>query len=216
MLKNRTKNLIEILFRVINPIFGYNQIVKRSGYKTVLYSLWLKPSFKSCGVSLRIARPLFLVGSQFVEIGDNLIALSELRIECFVTNKDKLNSPIVKIGNNVRIMFRCHIGCINKIIIGNNVLLGSNVLIIDHQHGYVDWRDLKISPTSREIVSAGPIVIEDDVWIGENACIMPGVFLGRGCVVGANSVVTKSFPPNSVICGIPAKIIRSLSEMIDK
>ena len=58
--------------------------------------------------------------------------------------------------------------------------------------------------------SKGPVVIENDVWIGEGVCVMPGVRIGRGAVIGANAVVTQDVPANSVVGGVPAKLIRSL------
>ncbi|MBR4243334.1 MAG: hypothetical protein IKR98_05525 [Bacteroidaceae bacterium] len=62
----------------------------------------------------------------------------------------------------------------------------------------------------RPIVSKGPVVIEDNVWIGEMACIMPGVTIGRGAIVGANAVVTHDVPPYTLVAGNPARIIKQI------
>jgi len=90
-----------------------------------------------------------------------------------------------------------------KIYFGDNVLIGPYVVINSGNHRYVD--------SSRLIRSQGhklaSIIIEDDVWIGAHAVILPGVRLGRGCVVGAGAVVTKSVEPNMVVAGVPATII---------
>jgi acetyltransferase-like isoleucine patch superfamily enzyme len=64
---------------------------------------------------------------------------------------------------------------------------------------------------SRPLYSKGEVVIEDDVWIGEMACIMPGVRIGRGTVIGAGAVVTKSMPPYCVVGGVPAVVIKNMS-----
>ena len=61
------------------------------------------------------------------------------------------------------------------------------------------------------MVSKGPVIIEDNVWIGEGVCVLPNVTIGRNSIVGANSVVTKSFSENSVIAGNPAKLIKVLN-----
>ena len=103
----------------------------------------------------------------------------------------------------------CHIGCIDSINIGNNVLLGSKVYISDHYHGNITKNDIDIPPLLRPL-SSKPIKIGNNVWIGDNVCIMPGVSLGNNVIVGANAVVTKSFPDNAVVAGVPAKKIKQL------
>ena len=103
----------------------------------------------------------------------------------------------------------CHIGCIESIEIGDNVLLGSKVYVTDHFHGSITKEDIDVPPILRPL-SSKPVKIGNNVWIGDNVCIMPGVTLGNNVIVGANAVVTKSFPDNSVIVGVPAKVIKML------
>lgn len=93
-----------------------------------------------------------------------------LRIECIDSYGLQKFSPKLIIGDNVSFNFRCHVGCINRIIIGNNVLIGSNVLITDHSHGYNDSSDINTPAKDRYLYSKGPVVIEDNVWLGENVC----------------------------------------------
>lgn len=94
-----------------------------------------------------------------------------------------------------------------EISIGKKCLLSYRVSIFDHDHT-VD--NPKISPMDGGISNAKPIIIEDNCFIGANSFILKGVHLGKHCVVGAGSVVTKSFPSNSVIAGNPAKLIKSI------
>jgi acetyltransferase-like isoleucine patch superfamily enzyme len=89
----------------------------------------------------------------------------------------------------------------NGIQFGKNVLIGPNVSIISSNHDFVN---------RHEWVKTSPITIGDDVWIGASATILPGVQLGDSVIVGAGSVVTKSFKKNSIIAGNPAKVIRIL------
>lgn len=103
----------------------------------------------------------------------------------------------------------CHIGCIHKIDIGDNVLLGSKVYITDHFHGEIKKDALTLPPIERPLCGK-PVKIGNNVWIGDNVCIMPGVSLGDNVIVGANAVVTHSFPKNVVIAGVPAAIIKEL------
>jgi len=108
----------------------------------------------------------------------------------------------------VSVNFRCHIGVINEIRIGDNVLIGSNVLITDHSHGTTSYDDLAQAPTQRNLYSKGPVIIEDNVWIGENVSILPNVRIGQNSVIGCNTVVSKSVPSYCVVYGNPNKIIQ--------
>lgn len=118
-------------------------------------------------------------------------------------------SPKLIIGNDVVINDFCHIGCVNEVMIGNNVLVASRVTILDHFHGNITTSDL-LTPPSKRPLSSKPVCIGNNVWIGEGVCIMPGVTIGDNVIIGANAVVTHSFPKNVVIAGVPAKIIKTL------
>jgi len=94
-----------------------------------------------------------------------------------------------------------------KITIGNNVLIGPNVVISSASHN-VDYR-IRNRDNDMDITGA-PVVIEDNVWIGANVTVMPGVTIGRHSVVGAGSVVTRDVPPDTIVAGVPAKVVRKL------
>lgn len=89
--------------------------------------------------------------------------------------------------------------------IGEDVAFGSNVFLCDFDHSYSDPR---VGRIASPLVIRGPIKIGNRCWLGANVYVASGVELGEGCVVGANSVVTSSFPPNTVLAGVPAKAIR--------
>ncbi|NCD70745.1 acyltransferase [Mucilaginibacter sp. R11] len=154
--------------------------------------------------------PVILKGPQYIEIGDRFSSRSHFRIEAWDKFQDSTYTPEIKIGNNVIFNFNCHLGSINLIKIGNNVLVGSNVLITDHTHGEVTNSALAIIPSERPLYSKGAVIIEDNVWIGENVSILGNVHIGENSIIGANSVVTSNVPANCVVGGIPSKIIKRL------
>lgn len=97
-----------------------------------------------------------------------------------------------------------------SIRLGNNVLTGKRILITDNSHGVFEEGMLDVPPILRPLNSKGGITIEDNVWIGEKASIMPGVHIGKGVIIACNAVVTKDIPPYCVVAGVPAKIVKKL------
>jgi acetyltransferase-like isoleucine patch superfamily enzyme len=149
--------------------------------------------------------PFHCHGSKYIKLGHNFHAGAGFRIEAWDCYQDSNYTPEIRIGDNCCINNNVHIGAINRIWVGDNVLIGSNVLITDHTHGNCKMNDLLIPPIKRKLYSKGPVIIEDDVLIGENVSILPGCTIGKGAVLGAGAVVTSDIPPYSVAVGVPAK-----------
>lgn len=112
------------------------------------------------------------------------------------------------LGKNVGINSGCYINALGTITMGDFVLIGSNVTISSGKHPI----DGPLPHIYERPSIPMPIVIEDGVWIGAGAVIMPGITLGKGTVIGANAVVTKSTDPYSIMVGVPAKKIKSRIE----
>jgi acetyltransferase-like isoleucine patch superfamily enzyme/glycosyltransferase involved in cell wall biosynthesis len=165
------------------------------------------------GHSSHIRHPIYLKNPKYFRIGDGFSAGPGLRMEAWDEFAEERFYPQIIVGNNVGLNWNVHIGAINRIEIHDNVLIGSNVLITDHSHGSLDRNDLLKAPGSRPLFCKGPVIIEENVWIGENVSILPGVTVGRGAVIGANAVVTSDVPPNSVVGGVPARVIKSLGKL---
>lgn len=123
----------------------------------------------------------------------------------------------ISLGSNVSINMNCTFVDCNKITIGSNVLIASNVQIYTATHP-VELAD-RLTPNwnmeSDEYFCrtyALPVTIEDGCWIGGGVIILPGVTIGRGTVIGAGSVVTKDIPDNCVAVGNPCRVIRQINE----
>jgi len=203
------KKLLKSIFKLINLFINLKLIQFINVKRNQFYSLWLSNEFKN-KPSLYICFPAYVFGAKHVSIGENCNFGRRLRIEAYDKYLDDKYLPSIKIGDNVSIQTDCHIGAINNITIGNNVVIASKVYICDHSHGEINFESLKTRPALRKLFSKGPVIIKNNVWLGEGVVILPGVTIGENCIVGANSVVTKSFPSNCVLAGIPARIIKEI------
>ncbi|MDE6638705.1 MAG: acyltransferase [Muribaculaceae bacterium] len=179
--------------------------------KRVIYAGYCSAKLKKLGRDTVIEPYLLgLAGGKYISIGDNCYIDKSVQISAWDSYFDQKFSPEIVIGNNCGIGAYSHISAINGIYIGNNVRMGKSILIIDNAHGASERDLLDISPRKRPLASKGPVVIEDNVWIGEKASIMPGVRIGKGAIIAANSVVTHNVDPYSVAAGNPAKTIKRL------
>lgn len=129
--------------------------------------------------------------------------------DCIVDGKNQKQKldPELTIGKNCGFGAFNHITCTNKIAIGDWCLTGKWVTITDNSHGMTDQESLKVAPVKRPIYSKGPVIIGNNVWIGDKATILAGVTIGDGAVIAANAVVTKDVPAYCVAAGNPARII---------
>lgn len=109
----------------------------------------------------------------------------------------------IEIGDDSGVGVNC---MIKKAIIGNGVMMGPEVVFIVHNHRF---DDIQIPMWKQGYIESDPVIVEDDVWIGTRAIVMPGIRIGKGSIVGAGAVVTKDIPPYSIVGGNPAKIIKS-------
>lgn len=110
----------------------------------------------------------------------------------------------VVIGDHTRVGL--HNTIIGPVTIGNNVNLAQGITVTALNHNFSDSQ----KRIDEQGVSTNPVTIGDDIWIGANAVILPGVSIGNHSVVAAGAVVTKDVPPHSLVAGVPAKIIRQI------
>jgi acetyltransferase-like isoleucine patch superfamily enzyme len=171
----------------------------------------LKKQFKRVGSGFGLGKDYSVLNPQYMEFGDGFWASHRFRIEAISTYEDVTFNPAITIGNNVVFNTDIHIGCIEKVEIGNNCLFASRIYITDHDHGDTTSTALSLPPAKRKLSSKGPVIIKDNVWVGEGVAILSGVTIGENAIIATNSVVTKDVPANSVVGGIPAKIIKEIT-----
>lgn len=147
-----------------------------------------------------------------MRLGARLTTGRHVRLDAFPIEAGR---TVLVIGSDVQLNDSVHIGAAELVEIGDHTLIASRVFITDHSHGQYDRPDSGSSPciipVHRPIV-AKPVSIGCNVWLGEQVCIMPGVKIGDGAVIGAGSVVTRDIPPGCVAVGNPAKVIRQWND----
>lgn len=165
-----------------------------------------------------------VVGAKHISVGRGTLIQGGARLLAWDKFGTQTFSPTIKIGCNAMIQKDCFLSSTDRIEIGDNTAVSENTVIIDNVHG--DFRAGHFNFTqnedvpdvflqnvkTRDLISSGPVVIEEDVHIGMYCMIMPGVRIGHNSVVNAHSVVTRSVPPYSIVSGNPAKVVLTFTE----
>lgn len=191
-----------IVCPVYFPKVGYGIYLFQREYTTQLH----KRRFRTFGVNSLLAPSITLINPKFISIG----AYSSIMRGCVLETCPCSQTPEIRIGNHVSLGEYSHITAAANVRIGNGVLTGRYVLITDNAHGASQRDVLETPPLLRSVVTKGPVIIEDNVWIGDKATILSNVHIGRGAVIGANAVVTKDVPAYAVVGGNPAGILKQL------
>lgn len=159
--------------------------------------LWLA-GVDEVGKGVRTRQRPHIDNFGFMSIGAHTVLRSvNVPVELSTTSGARL-----EIGEECSINYGVSIGCTKQVRLGRRVRLGPYVMIVDN--GFHELYDRSKQPESM------PVTLEDDVWVGAKASIMPGVTIGRGAVVGTAAVVTRDVPPFAVVAGIPATVIKRL------
>lgn len=155
-----------------------------------------------------ISFPIIIRGVKHINLGRGLTTGVGCRIEAY----PYLNQgTIIKFGNNIEINDYVHITGIQQVIIGNNVLMASKIYISDSNHGSYSGDGFDSHPDlipGKRKIFAKPVEICDNVWIGESVSVLAGVTIGRGSIIGSNSVVSRNIPAHTIAVGAPAKPIK--------
>lgn len=152
-----------------------------------------------------VCYPVYMRGKESLEYGEGFNIGYGCRFDLINTSKKTLF-----IGQNFEAGDYCHFVALNEVIIGDNVLFASKIFVSDTHHGIYKGKDCS-SPYEKpndRVLATSSVHIGNNVWIGDNVVILPGSYIGDGCIVGANSVVTGEFGDNSIIAGTPAKVLK--------
>lgn len=153
----------------------------------------------------KIIKPLILNNPEYIHLNKCVRIKEGARIECYNKFAGKMLSPELSIEENVIIGYNFSCLVADKIRIGKNTILASNVLITSENHGINPEIE---TPYYEQELSVGPVSIGEGCWIGEKVIILPNVKIGNKCIIAAGAIVTKDIPDYSMAVGIPAKVIK--------
>ena len=170
-----------------------------------MFSVMMGGSFARFGRNSVLQPPLRLSGEERVEIGDGVFVAANSWLQALPDGDNR--AAALCIGSGTSIAGACVISAVRSVILEENVLLARNVYISDHIHRYAD----KDQPVlSQGVDKVEPVRICRGAWLGQNVVVCPGVTIGRGAVIGANSVVKSDIPDWCVAAGAPARMVQEI------
>lgn len=183
---------------------GLDIITGLQRVRDAVFSVIAGTGFARFGRGSRILLPFRASGAHRVVIGSKVLIGPG---SWLMTLGEDSDEPAIIIGDRVR-MNQTSITAVQRVVIEDGVAIARGCYISDHSHGYDDPnRFVRDQPLDR----IAPVVIERGAWLGQNVVVLPGVTIGAGAVIGANSVVRDNVPARVVAVGAPARVVRQLS-----
>jgi lipopolysaccharide O-acetyltransferase len=167
----------------------------------------LRGAFARFGAHTVLEPPVRVNGERFIELGSNVFIGRGSWLQ--VLGEGHETSAIV-VGDETSIVGACVLSAAQSLRLGRGVLFARNVYVSDHMHSYEETDQ----PVQEQgITRVAPVIIADGAWLGQNVVVGPGVRIGRGAVIGANSVVLQDVPDFSVAVGAPARVVRQFAQV---
>lgn len=187
----------------MREIFQYSlSDIVRTAYALIVTKLFYR------GARL-IRRPFHIRGKKNLKYGKNFTTGYSCRFELFGSQ------GCLSIGDNCNLGDNVHLVASESVVIGNNFLSASKVFVSDTNHGNYAASGGEVShpthPVNDRPLHSNPVLIGDNVWLGENVVVLPGSRIGNNCVIGSNAVVSGEIPDDSIAVGAPAKVIKRYS-----
>lgn len=183
-----------------------NKIIKRIRQR--FRANMVSRTFAKCSGNLSLQEGVIIKNPQCIHAGKNVGIGAYTYLGPVTEYAEITYNPKIIIGDHTWIGKHCSIAAIDRVELGQNILFAGYVHITDHSHGY---EDINRPITPQPLISKGPVIIEDDCWLGFGCEILSGVHIGRHCVVAARAVVTKDVPPYSIVAGNPARIVKQFN-----
>ena len=166
------------------------------------FSLLVSGAFARFGNKTVVMWPVRLSGERRIALGDRVTIGAGSWMQALPDGDNTAVAVVVESGTSIA--GACVLSAVRGVVLEQDVLLARNVYISDHSHSF--------SRTDMPIIAQGidnirPVLIKRGAWLGQNVVVCPGVTIGAGAVIGANSVVTKDIPDYSVAVGAPARVV---------
>lgn len=179
-----------------------NNPLKRVVLRAKFVRPWRVKRFHAFGNASIIHKPMWIHAPHLIDVGKNVLMLHGvwLSVESVALNRP---APVISIGDNVWIRPHCTIAAAESITIEEGVVLSAYSTVIDTDHTVTEGA---VSVMNSPIVTS-PVRIGAGTWVAERVAILRGADIGKGCIIGANSVVKGVIPDGSIAAGVPAKVV---------
>jgi acetyltransferase-like isoleucine patch superfamily enzyme len=169
------------------------------------FSVLASGAFAAFGARSVLELPVRLAGEHRISIGSDVYVGAGSWLQ---TLEGPGFEGVLEVGDGTSIAGGCILSAASSVRLGQKVLLARNVYISDHIHAYDDPERAVLE---QGVARLEPVEIHDGAWLGQNVVVCPGVTIGRGAVVGANSVVLEHIPDHAVAVGAPASVVKRLA-----